>query len=316
MRVAVTGASGFVGGAVVADAVARGHEVLALSRRPVELPGAEWRRWDLTEGPLTDAPEVDVVVHAAARVGERGSWAQFERANVAGTAAVLDAFPGARLVHVSSGSVYDPYIPTVDGREDEAPVARYLGSYAASKAAAERLVRERAPGHAGGAVILRPHAVYGPGDTTLLPRIESAVRGRRLVLPGDGRVRQSLTHVGNLVAAVRAAGHVDLDARDGGVLVANVADAEPVALRDVLLELLERRGRGDVEILGVPVRVATALAVLAEGAARLDPRGREPRPSRYAISHLALERTLDLTTLRERLGVEPAPTELTGAEDW
>ncbi len=332
MRIAVTGASGFVGAAVAADAVARGHEVLALSRRRAGIDGATWRRWDLDEGRLADAPEVDVVVHAAARVGERGSVADFARTNVAGTAAVLASFPGARLVHVSSASVYDPFTPTVMGREGEAPVDRYLGRYAASKAAAERLLLERATGDgaqggglAGGVVILRPHAVYGPGDTTLLPRIEAAVRGRRLVLPGDGNVRQSLTHVDNLLAAVRAAATVPAAVLEGGpsagVLVANVADAEPVVLREVLLELLARRGRSDVTVTGVPLQLASTLASVAELVAWCDPRPpttwrREPRLSRYAISHLALERTLDLGVLRRRLGVDPAPTNLTGAERW
>jgi len=358
MRIAVTGASGFVGGAVVADAVARGHEVLALSRRPAVCDGVTWRHWDVTSGRLAQAPEVDVVVHAAARVGEHGRSSDFARANVAGTAAVLESFPGARLVHVSSASVYDPFVPTVQGREGEAPVWRYLGRYAASKAAAERYLLARAHRAGGGVVILRPHAVYGPGDTTLLPRIESAVRGRRLVIAGDGRTLQSLTHIENLLAAVRAAAQLDVrelvvprfgtdpfgtdppgtdpsgtdprgtdppgtDALGAGpaAIVANVADAHPVVLRDVLLELLARRGRPDVEVIGVPLPVASTLARVAELAAWLDPRGpgtppREPRLSRYAISHLALERTLDLSVLRHRLGVDPAPTDLTGAEHW
>lgn len=315
MRVAVTGASGFVGRAVLEDLRAHGHELLAFSRRPVE--GVPWRAWDLESGPLPDPLEVDVVVHAAARVGEAGTRADFRRANLAGTAAVLDSFPGARLVLISSASVYDPFVPTVQGREEEAPVERYLGPYAESKAAAERLVLERVRGSEAGAVILRPHAVYGPGDTTLLPRIEAAVRGSRVLLPGGGRALQSLTHRANLAAAVRAAASVDRAVLDAGpvpgVLLANVADAEPVVLREVLLELLERRGHGRVRVLPVPTPLAKALARAFEALAGSR---REPRLSRYAISHLAVERTLDLAVLREQLGVEPTPTDLSGAEHW
>lgn len=315
MRVAVTGASGFVGRAVIEDLRAHGHEILAFSRRRVE--GVPWRGWDLEDGPLGEPVEVDAVVHAGARVGEAGTREQFHRANVAGTAAVLDSFPGAKLVHVSSGSVYDPFTPTVLGRESEAPVERYLGRYAESKAASERLVLERAQGSGAGAVILRPHAVYGPGDSTLLPRIEAAVRGSRLLLPGGGRALHSLTHVTNLAAAVRAAASVDRAVLEAGpvpgVLVANVADAEPVVLEDVLLELLERRGQGRVRVLNVPTPLAKGLALVSEALAGTR---REPRLSRYAISHLAVERTLDLSVLRERLGVEPARSSLEGAELW
>ena len=74
MRVAVTGASGLVGGAVVSRLLDRGHEVLALSRRPVPArPGLEHRRWDLTGGVLPDPPPVDVVVPDPLRT-TRGEW--------------------------------------------------------------------------------------------------------------------------------------------------------------------------------------------------------------------------------------------------
>ena len=158
----------------------------------------------------------------------------------------------------------------------------------------------------GGVVILRPHAVYGPGDGTLLPRIEAAVRGGFLVLPGGGRVRQSLTHVETLLAAVRSAATIEdgalaaaCPATDGGAvpLVVNVADAEPVVLRDAVVDVLRRRGVR-VRVVAVPTRSAA------------------PRLTRYALSHLATERTYHLRVLREVLGVIPAPTSFAGAEHW
>jgi 2-alkyl-3-oxoalkanoate reductase len=160
--------------------------------------------------------------------------------------------------------------------------------------------------------------VYGPGDTTLLPRIEAAVRGRRLLLVGDGTVLQSLTHIDNLVDAALAAAMVDLPAPvdGGGLLVVNVADAEPVVLGDVLVDLLRRRGHDDVTLAGIPARPAWALAACAEALYRWARRSGPPRLTRYAISHLAAERTYDLTVLREVLGVEPAATSMLGAEDW
>lgn len=186
IRLAVTGATGFVGSAVVRAAIGRGWQVTAFGRRPGS------RYWDLTAGPLADPPQVDAVVHCAA-VTDWGPAAPIRAATVDGTRAVAATFPLARLVQLSSASVYDPFTPSIDITEDAGPVNRYLTAYPAAKADAERALSTRP-----NTVILRPHAVYGPGDPTLLPRLLSAVRGRTLLMVGDGTARASLTGIDNL----------------------------------------------------------------------------------------------------------------------
>lgn len=309
MRLAVTGATGFVGGAICHAAAAAGHAVHAFGRRatrPAELtPKASYAVWDLDTGPLPEPPDVDAVVHAAAAVTDWGPGGPIWRTNVDGTCRVLASFPDARLVHISTASVYDPYTPTVHGVEAQAPVSRYLTAYAASKAAAERLLTGRP-----NTVVLRPHAVYGPGDRTLLPRVLGAVRGRSLPLVGDGSARQSLTSIGNLVDATLLA--CEPSAPDG---VFNVADAEPVAVADAVRALLAERGL-DVRLRALPIRPLWIGAGLAERVYRMAGRARPPRLTRYAISHLAMERTLDLTAARQRLGFRPAPTSFAGAGGW
>ncbi|MFD8560507.1 NAD-dependent epimerase/dehydratase family protein [Streptosporangium canum] len=305
LRVGVTGASGFVGGAVCRAAVREGWRVSAFGRRPsVEdghVGGAPYTPWDLL-GDRPELPEVDVVIHCAGSVTDWGTAEDVWAANVDGTRNAAAAFPGARFVHVSTASVYDPFRPTVMATEDTAPVSRYVNAYGAAKAAAERVLR--------GAVVLRPHAVYGRGDTTLLPRVLGAVRGGRLLAVGDGRQRVSLTSVDNLVQAclLAAAGPV-------GHGVFNVTDAEPVVLDDALRSILEERGIDAVPYY-LPLGLAEPLAVAAETAFRLLRRTRPPRLTRYAVGHLAVERTLDITAARDRLGFQPAATSFTGAADW
>jgi nucleoside-diphosphate-sugar epimerase len=305
MRVAVTGASGFVGGALCRAAAAAGWTVYGYGRRPAQLPGVRYRIWDLDTGPLPDPSTVDAVVHAAAAVTDWGAAAPVWRTNLGGTRHVLASFPRARIVYVSTASVYDPYTPTVNAREDAAPVTRYLTAYAASKAAAELLLAGRP-----NTVVVRPHAVYGPGDPTLLPRVLAAVRGDTLWIVGDGSARHSLTSIDNLVSALLLA--CDSNAPAG---VYNIADPAPVVLGDALGGLMAARGL-PVTVRGLPVRPVRSAARIAEAAWRMTRRPRPPRLTRYAISQLAVERTLDLSQARARLGFRPAPTSFAGAAGW
>ena len=291
MRVAVTGAAGFVGGAVVERLRSEGHDVVALSRA----------RWDITSGTLDES--ADTVVHCAALADDWAAPALASRVNYDGTANVIASFPGARFVHISTSSVYDAFRPTVRASENDFSYSGFLSAYSETKAAAEQLFVEQ------DAAILRPHAVYGPGDTTLLPRILAGVRRGRLVLPEAAEVQHTLTHIGNLVEAVSLA--IRPGAASG---VFNVGDAGDVQLRDVIAELLERQGRGDVAIRRISYRSAFAAAAALEKLHRVV--GGRPRLTRYAVSQLGLERTLDISKARRELGFAPTETSLAGAESW
>ncbi|MEV6824017.1 NAD(P)-dependent oxidoreductase [Amycolatopsis sp. NPDC051102] len=291
MRLAVTGATGFVGGAVCRAATAAGWEVTAFGRRPAadarHLGGARYRPWDIGAAKLADPPDVDAVVHCAASATDTGVADEVWRTNLLGTHHVLVSFPDRRIVHVSSASVYDPYRPTVRAKEHEAPVSRYLNAYAAAKAAAERLVLAIADDP----VILRPHAVYGPGDTTLLPRLLENVRAGRLLVPGNGRVLVSMTAVSSVARACLLAAAGD------AVGVFNIADSDPISI--------DRALRGLLASAGVRARPLYVPAALLSPFARVFPGG---RLNRYVISQFAMERTLDITAAIDRLGYEPEPT--------
>ena len=298
MRVAVTGASGFVGGAVASALASRGHDVTGFGRREAGWTGGQYERWDLADGPRV--ARFDAVVHSAALADDWAGLGEAMLVNRLGTRTVVASFPGARIVHISTSSVYDAFTPNVRVREHDAVPTRFLSAYSESKAAAEA---ELPPD----AVILRPHAVYGPGDTTLLPRILAGIRGSRLVLPNGARVRHTLTHIDNLVHAVELS-------LGGPAGTYNIGDDTEVLLSAVLAEFLVRRGRPDVTITSIPYGAAFAAAAALERVARL--RGTRPRLTRYAVSQLGLERTLDLTAAREKLGYRPGPTTLVGAEEW
>ncbi|KRC89551.1 hypothetical protein ASE25_08150 [Terrabacter sp. Root85] len=303
MRVAVTGASGFVGAAVVDRLLERGHEVLALSRRPVRArPGLVHRPWDLTTGVLPDPSPVDVVVHAAARVDEWAPRAVHDAVTVGGTRAVLATWPRARVVLVSSCSVYPLRPPAGSGHvftEDVPVTTHHLSSYSRAKADQERLVLGRA-----GSVVLRPHAVHGPGDPTLLPRLERARRRGRLLCPGSADTLVHLTDVRLVADAAVAASESAC-----GTAVLNVADDHALPLAVVAAGVAKANGWPERPLLtGAGVAWAAALAL--EATARLTRASTPPLLTAYAVSHLAVTRVFDTTRLREQLGVLPAATDL------
>jgi len=187
-RLALTGATGFVGSAVLDEALGHGHDLSALTRRaqpPRE--GVEW-----TEGTLGDPSALealcegaDAIIHVAGLTNTPDP-AEFERANVAGTANMIAAAKAAgvdRFVFVSSLSAREPA----------------LSAYGASKARAERLVMDSGLSW----TIVRPPAVYGPRDTDMFELFRSARLGVVPLPPGGAT---SIIHAHDLAALLVALG--------------------------------------------------------------------------------------------------------------
>lgn len=296
MRIAVTGASGFAGGWIARELAARGHEVHGFGRRSAgdlafDLPN--YQQWDITT--RRTAASIDAVVHCAAHVGHWGAEPPYRAVNVEGTRNVLAAFPTAEpFVYVSTSSVY---APGHGGSVTEtSPVGgAELTAYARTKAEGERVVATSGRR----AIILRPHVVYGPGDTTLLPRLLAARRKGMLVVPGDGRNRISVTHVLNLSHAVERS---LLSAGAEGVF--NIADVECPSV-DELLEATFERLALPTRLIHLPRGVAWAAAWAMEMAARRSAPGREPLLTRYVVTSLADEHRLDVARARDSLGYDP-----------
>jgi nucleoside-diphosphate-sugar epimerase len=300
MRVAVTGAGGFVGAAVCADLEAAGHRVVRLARRPID-GHPETVLWDLRRGreggSITAAPlpAVDAIVHCAAAISTFDADGTAREANVGGSLRIAEAWPRVPIVYVSSASVYPPSHVASGGRplrEDDATGEGLHDPYSRSKLEAERALWAEADATGRSLTILRPSIVYGPGDRHILPGIHRLRLGGWVLLPG-GRRPWSLTPIGLLCDAVR----VSVERTAPGVRVLNVAEEPPERIRDFFLRLLSEDAGRRLRAVVFPAWPVRAYAWCVEAAWWLLRLPSEPVVTRSAAAYILEERVLDLAAL-------------------
>ena len=197
MRIFITGASGFVGGAI-AKALAPNHEVLAMSSRhreesdrSIEALGATPVRCDLVGLRTKDLPAFDVAIHCAAWVEPWGTRSEFWDANVEGTTRMLEAARAAgarRFIHINTEAVlwHGPHLRDVDETCPLADESPYLHSE--TKAETERRVLASSDDDFE-TLSIRPRFVCGPGDRTLAPELKKIVESGAFVWLDGGRAR-------------------------------------------------------------------------------------------------------------------------------
>lgn len=299
-RILVTGASGFVGGRVIARYRDRADLAFhGLGRRV--LAAADYTSHDLALplGQLADpAFRPDVVIHAAARATPWGSARDYQRDNVDATAHVLDycrAQGHPRLVYVSSSSVF--YQDGAQrGLTEASPIGpRFVNRYAATKAEGERLVER----YEGSWAIARPRAVFGPGDTVLFPRILAAARAGRLPLFDTGA---SGPAIGDLIYIDTLADYLlALALRPGLTGAYNLTNAAPVPIQAFLLDVFARLGL-PAPRRRVKVSWAMAAAGVTEAVWTLLRRPGEPPVTRFGVGVFAWSKTFDVRRMLDALG--------------
>ena len=306
-RTFVTGGSGFVGGALIAELRRRGDDVRALTRsdaaaaRVREL-GAEPVAGDISDPVAIQggAEGCELAFHAAARTGDWGRREDFERDNVIGTRNVLQGCADAgvrRLVHVGTEAALmaGQALVEVDETAPLRPDSPAL--YPSTKARAEQEVL--AFGGPLERVVVRPRFVWGRDDTSVLPQLVAMVRAGRFAWIGGGGQLTATTHIDNTVQGLLLGAE---RGRPGGVYF--VTDGEPVAFREFVTALLATRGV-QAPSRSVPLGVARPLAAAAESAWQALPLPGRPPLTRFAVWIAGLECTIRIDRARAELGYEP-----------
>lgn len=308
MKVIVTGATGFLGGYVARRYAERGDDVVATGRnsergRALERDGVHFLPADLTAPGdwMTCFDGADIVVHCAALSSLKGTYQMFHASNVVATEHVVRACETSRvgrLVNISTPSIYHCGEHRRDIKESDPLPARFANQYTQTKWQAEQSV-QAAHARGLGAITLRPRAIFGPGDPSIVPRIIRVLKSGRLRVIGDGKNVVDVTCVDNVVDAVVCAGESHCSGE-----AYNISNGEPILIWDFIrriaegLQLPPPRGH-------VPLGMLRTVAGLSESALRLLRPADEPMLTRYGIEVLGLTTTLNIDKARCALGYEP-----------
>ena len=312
MKVLVTGAGSLLLGGIAQQLAERGDHVVCFQRRTTEtthqnitmIAGDIRDRGSVTEA----ASDCDAIIHGAARVGVMGSWEEFQSTNVDGTSNILRAATEhqiSRLVYVSTPSVAHVGDAIEGDIATPATTGRKRAYYAESKAQAEILALQ-ANGADLGVVAIRPHLVWGPGDTQLVGRIVERARQGRLVMVGSGNALVDSTYIDNAVSAHIAA----LDSIKPGSRCAGkayvISNGEPRTVNELMSRICQAAGV-EFSPKHVPAVVARNIGSVVE---RIWPliRKDEPPITRFVAEQLGTAHWFDQRPAQEDLHWKPEIT--------
>jgi len=312
MKALVTGASGFLGGAIVRQLLAAGHEVRGACRNAVpelEALGVEILRIDLRDrdAAIAACRGSDVVFHTAGLAGMAGPWKRYYDSNVAATmhivAGCLQHGVG-RLVFTSSPSVVFDGADQC-GIDESAPYPkRWLCHYQHSKALAERHALE-ASGRGGLLTCaLRPHLVWGPGDRHLVPGLIQRRRANRLWQVGDGSNRIDTIYIDNAAEAHLLAAQSLVPGAAAAGRAYFISQGEPIHCWQWINQILALVGLAPTP-RRISLRAATWLGAAMEGLFRIVPGAGEPPLTRFIAAQLGRSHFYDISRAKRDLGYEP-----------
>ena len=326
MKILVTGATSLIGRHIVSRLVERGDEVTVLQRHPSgieavaevccdiasaesavipgSVAGSRSGAVRISDDPLAMAMESkDAVVHLAAKVSIAGRWDAFEAINIRGTERLISMAKRCgvgRFVHVSTPSVAHAGRSLAGAPAGTADPDQARGHYARSKAIGEQIALA-ANGEQMKVVALRPHLVWGPGDTQLVKRIVDRARAGRLVLVGNALALIDTTYIENAAGAI-VAGVDNADRAAGHALV--ISNGQPRSVSEIMHRILSASGV-DTRLRNVPAGIAITVGSVIEHIWEALDRQEDPPMTRFLAEQLATAHWFDQRETRRLLNWQP-----------
>lgn len=316
----VTGGGGFLGRWIVRQLLANGHKVRVYGRN--EYPDLIARGVDCFQGDILDldaltqaAQGCTAIIHTAALPGIWGKYDIYYQTNVIGTQNVIAAAKAAtirKLLYTSTPSVVHGGNGIAGGDESLPYPSHFLTPYAETKTQAEKLLLQANSAELATAA-LRPHLIFGPGDTQLIPKLLARAREGKLRIIGNGKTMISVSYVQNVADA-----HLNaLERLEPGSPVAGQAyfvnEPEPVNCWDFINRIVTGAGLPPVS-RSVPYSVAYAAGWLCEMAGKITGRKEDPQLTRFLVTQLGTDHWFKIDKARRDLDWSPQVTVDEGIE--
>jgi len=308
-NILLTGSTGFLGYRIleVLPDLPAIDSVLANGRRfrsglIVSHPKVNYILGDLSDASFANkiVKGCDTIIHCAALSSPWGSLKAFRKANLQTQENLIDAairYGIKRYVFISTPSIYFNYKNRFNIREDEALPGKFVNHYAATKRQAEILLEKSGLSY----ITLRPRAIIGRGDQTIIPRMIRAYHAGRLKIVGDGKNIVDLTSVANVVDAVVLSIQANGEALNK---VYNITNGKPVYLWKTMAKALDKLNL-EMPQKKISFRTAFFAASIMELWAKISLKKEEPVITKYSIGILAKSMTMDISKACKLLAYRP-----------
>lgn len=310
MHLLITGSTGFLGLRLFELAQAKGYQVTGIGRNraignKIIAAGGQFIEADISDETLLRKvfPSVDMICHCAAYSSPWGKFADHYQANVIGTrnlAKIALERSVKRFIHISSPSIYFQYQDQFDLDEDSVLPAKSVNHYAQTKRLAEKEL-EQFTEQGLETIILRPRAIFGPGDQAIVPRIIRANSLGFFPVFFKNDIKIDLTYVDNVVEAIFNSIEANASACNQAY---NITNGEPVALNAFLGELF-RSLKLQFKPKYIPFSIAYKLARFSEFFYRNFRKNAEPPLTCYTVGLFTFSQTLNIDKARQNLGYFP-----------
>lgn len=305
----VTGSTGCLGMALCRLLLEKKFKVIGLGRNAkmgkiLKDMGVDFKTIDLTEKNklIKNCRNANFIFHCAALSSAWGAYQDFYEANVKGTQHIIAATPKtARLIHVSSPSVYFNFKSQYNIKEDQPLPKRAANYYIETKRSAEKLVLNAHYNQNLNTIIIRPRGIFGPYDRAILPRLMALYRKGKMPLIGDGHQLVDISYVDNVAQSLIDAA---LAPKACNGRIYNITNDEPKPFRE-LLEQVFTAFNLKVQFEPYSYQMIKPIAYLLNTVYKLPFISSEPPITPYTAGVMALGQTLDISQAKKDLHYQP-----------